>query len=155
MIYISRPAHKHYALRSVSNETYIKFVNGYSLAKKIGIRSVWSFILGSGLYEVCMEFAKGEVRKYGRRKFGSAILGCLTWIGTPIVPLITNSTKVIRIANATHTTIAFIAESAEDISNATWLPLDLLLTGQVIPIGKAGRFNLMGGDFSILNDLID
>jgi hypothetical protein len=151
MIAISRPLHKKYALHSISDQSYIKFVNGYSLAKKIGIRGVWIYISGSGVYSLCVEAVKGEVVKHGRRKLGAAIVSCLTWAGSPIIPLITNSTKIVKAANATHTIIAFVAESCEDCTNVMWLPLDLALVGQPIGMGNAGRFNLMNGDDSLFN----
>jgi hypothetical protein len=151
MILISRPIHKRYALHSISDESYITFVNGYSLAKKTGIRSVWLFVSGSGVYGLCQEVLKKEVQRWGRRKLGSGVVASLCWIGTPIVPLITNSSKIIRIANVTHTAIAFVAETCEDCTNLAWLPIDLALTGQPISVGESGRFNLMGGDDSLFN----
>lgn len=152
---IARPIHKRYALSSVDNDTYIKFVNGYSLAKKVGIRGVWIYISGSGVSELCKEAFKGFVRKWGRKKLASGIIGCFCYLGTPLVPLITNSTKVVQIANATHTCIAFIIETCEDITGLGWLPLDMALVGQPIPMGDAGRYNLMGGDSSTISDLLD
>lgn len=149
MIAISRPPHNKYALHSCSNETYIAFVNGYSRAKKYGVRSIWAFIFGSGVYNLCIEALKGEVVLYGRRKLGSAIVSCFTYLSCPIVPLITNSTKLIRLANITHTAIAFGAETFEDCTNLAYLPLDLVLVGQPVPSGSAGRFNLMCGDYSL------
>lgn len=149
MFTISRPLHRRYALHSVSDDIYLKFVNGYSISKKFGVKSVWTFICGSGVYRLCIEAIKGEVRKYGRRKLASGVMAGLVWLGCPIMPLITNSSKLIKIANATHTSIAFIAETFEDCTNAMWLPLDLILVGQSIPIGEAGRYNLMCGDESL------
>lgn len=148
---LSRPLHKKYALKSVSNETYLSFVNGYSIAKKLGVRGVWTFICGSGVYQLCYEALKGEIRRYGRRKLAAGIISCFTWAATPIIPLLSNSTRIIRAANVTHTVIAFVAESCEDCTNLMWLPLDLLLVGQPIPIGEAGRFNIMGGDETLFH----
>jgi hypothetical protein len=139
----------------VSDDTYIKFVNGYSISKKVGVKGVWIFICGSGVCGLCIEAVKGEVRNYGRRKLGTGILAGLAWIAGPVVPLITNSTKIIKFVNATHTSIAFIAETCEDCTNAMWIPLDLILTGQLIPAGEAGRYNLMSGDESLFNFLCD
>lgn len=155
MFTISRPPHRSYALHSVSDATYIKFVNGYSISKTVGVKGVWIFICGSGVYGLCVEAIKGEVRKYGRRKLATGIMSGLIWLGTPVVPLITNSTKIIKIANATHTAITFIAEACEDCTNAMWLPLDLILTGQLVPIGEAGRYNLMSGDESLFKIFCD
>jgi hypothetical protein len=67
----------------------------------------------------------------------------LAWTGTLLVPFLTNSTKIVRIANVTHTTIAFVYETLENTTNLGWLPLDLMLVGQPIQMKCAGRFNLM------------
>lgn len=155
MITLSRPLHRKYALRSVDDETYIKFVNGYSLAKKLGVRGVWIYISGSGVSELCIEALKGSVRQWGRQRIATSICASATWIATPVVPLITNSTKIIRIANVTHTCIAAVAEFSEDCTSLAWLPLDMLICGQPIPMGKAGRFNLMNGDSTVFEGLFD
>lgn len=153
MISIARPTHNKYALHSLNNETYIKFVNGYSTAKKLGVKGVWLYISGSGVKDLCTEALRGHVRKWGRRKLGTAIIGAGTYIITPVVPFVTNSTKIIKAANMTHTAITYIAETCEDCTNLAWLPLDLLLCGQAIPIGEAGRYNLMEGDWSLFDNI--
>jgi hypothetical protein len=145
MIAISRPLHRKYALSSVSDVTYIKFVNGYSVAKKVGVRGVWVFVSGSGVAGLCKDALKHEARRWGYRKLATGVCSCLTWAGAPLIPLITNSTKVIKIANMTHTCISFVAETCEDCTNLAWLPLDMALVGQPIAMGLSGRFNLMGG----------
>lgn len=146
MISISRPIHKNYALCSIDDSAYIKFLNGYSTAKKVGVKGVWLYLSGEGYYNLVKEVACGTLKNYGKKKLASSIIAFATWSATPLVPLITNSTKIIKVANATHTAIAFVAETFEDCTNLAWLPLDLALVGQPIPIGPARRYNLMGGD---------
>jgi len=141
MIAISRPLHKKYALHSVSDPTYISFVNGYTTAKQFGVKGVWIYISGSGLADICFSALKNESKKYGKRKIAAGMVSLLTWMGTPLVPLITNSTKIIKIANATHTCITFIAETCEDCTNLAWLPFDMILVGQPVPMGNSGRYN--------------
>lgn len=146
MITISRPAHKRYALASLDDASYAKFVNGYALAKKCGVRGVWLYISGSGYIDLCKEILKGSVRRWGRRKLATGFLSFAAWSAAPLVPLITNSTKIIKLANATHTCVAFVGECIDDCTGAAWLPLDIAICGQPIPMGEAGRFNVMGGD---------
>lgn len=156
MVSISKPKHKRYALQALDDGAYIKFVNGYSIAKKFGVKSVWIYISSSGVYELCKEVFKGEIRKYGRKKLGVGIVSFLGWVGSPVIPLITNSTKIIKLTNSTHTIITFFVETCEDCTNLAWLPLDVALTGQPIPIGEAGRYNLMRGNeflFDFFNDI--
>jgi hypothetical protein len=146
MITLSRPLHRKYALGSVSDETYINFLNGYSIAKKGSVKGVWIYISGSGVAGLCKAALKQEAKRWGYRKIATGALSCLTWAGTPLIPLITNSTKIIRLANMSHTTIAFFAETCEDCTGLAWLPIDLILCGQPVPMGDAGRYNLMGGN---------
>lgn len=67
-----------------------------------------------------------------------------TYFATPAVSFITNSTKLVRGAKIAHTTIACAAEYIEDSANLAYLPFDIILFGQPVPIGKEGRFNVFG-----------
>jgi hypothetical protein len=40
--------------------------------------------------------------------------------------------------------VSYVAEAGEDMSNLSFLPVDMLIFGQPIPIDKKGRFDLLG-----------
>jgi len=101
--------------------------------------------------DVVIEISKGVVRKWGRKKIGILIVSCCTYIATPAVAFITNSTKLIKGAKTAHTAIACTAESIEDSANLAYLPFDIILFGQPIPIGEDGRFNVFGNDLDPFN----
>jgi hypothetical protein len=53
-------------------------------------------------------------------------------------------------AKRVHSAISYCAECAEDFSNLAFLPIDLALFGQPIPIGDNNRFILFGNDTDFL-----
>lgn len=155
MAIIFRPPHRRYALHSVNDDTYLKFVNGYSMAKKFGVKGVLVLVSGSGVKDIVFEALKGEVKSYGKRRIATGIIAALTWAGCPIVPIMTKAKYIVLIANTTHTFISSVAECFEDCTNLAWLPLDIALCGQPIPIGISHRYNFMHGDSSLFDKIGD
>ena len=52
---ISKPKNTRYVLHNVNNDTYVKYAMGYSNAKKYGIRAIYSYLTGIGLWGFNME----------------------------------------------------------------------------------------------------
>ena len=52
------------------------------------------------------------------------------------ITIITNSTKIVKVSKRVHTTVSYLAEAGEDMSNVSFFPLDMLIFGQPIPIDK-------------------
>ena len=85
----------------------------------------------------------GQLVFYGRRKFGMVILSGFTWLGGPFVPMVTNATQILNITKKVHTGISFAMECFEYSNNLMLMPVDFMLFGQVIPVGREGRFDLI------------
>lgn len=66
------------------------------------------------------------------------------YVCTPAVVVFTNAIRVIGWARRAHTVSAYVFECMEDTTNLAFLPMDLVLFGQPIPLGDENRFNLLG-----------
>lgn len=141
---MKKPTHnKRFVFHYLDESTYQKFAYGYSIGKKSGIRGISSWAAAMGVWQIVKESIGGQLIFYARRKFGIIVISGLTWVGGPFIPMITNATKIVNLTKKVHTLVAFGFECVEDSNNLMFLPLDLALFGQLIPVGKEGRFNLM------------
>lgn len=140
---VSIPTHKRYLLKDCDNWTYYSVATKYSNAKKYGFRAAVAVVTGSGIKDITVEVIKDSVKMCGRQKIGSFIVGTCTYIASPALALVTNFTKIVKTAKTAHACVAYIAEILEDTSNFVWLPLDLAIFGQPVPMSKDGKFNLM------------
>ena len=52
-----------------------------------------------------------------------------------------------------YTAIGYIMEATEDASQVPFLPIDLVLFGQLIPINKEGRFSSWSNVTNLISDL--
>lgn len=55
----------------------------------------------------------------------------------------TNPTQIVNGAKRVHGIAAWCFECAEDSTNLAFLPMDMAIFGQPIPIGAGDRFNLL------------
>ena len=150
-MHLSKPNHNKYLFRNCSPDEYCKLAESYLKAKKYGIRGIYGWYSGSSALGIAKEVAKGTVVSWGRRKVGSVIIVSVTWLTGPVVPMITNSTKALKIARNVHTCGAFVFECVKDSSNLTFFPFDLAFFGQPIPVGQTNRFNILGNFTDFLN----
>lgn len=148
---ISKPPHNRYALNCLDNATYVQYANGYSFCKHWGVRGVYTFLGGTGLWGVAKEVAKGTVVQYGKRRLATVVIGGAIYICAPAVAVITNATRVVKSCKVVYTSIGYIMEALEDASHIPFLPLDLAIFGQPVPANKEGRFS----SWSNLTDIID
>ena len=146
-----KPPHKRYLLHNFDSERYCKYACRYSQSKKYGVRGVYLFLTGTGLYGVILELGKGKVVQYGKRRLASVVVWCAGYVCAPAIAVITNATKIVKTVKTTHTTLSYIGEAAEDLSNVSFLPLDILIFGQPIPVGEPGRLNIL----SNMTDIFD
>ena len=142
VVLIVKPKHCRYALHKVNNETYVKYAIGYSNAKKYGIRGIYSYLTGIGLWGVAREVIRGNVVQYGKRRLATAVIGAATWMCAPAVAVLTNSTKVLNITKRVYMLVCWTGEAIEDSSNVSFLLLDMAIFGQAIPIGDPNRFDI-------------
>ena len=140
---VYKPPHNKYLLKNVDESTYIRYYLGYSNAKKAGFRSAVTFLSGQGICTIAWELSKGQIICYGKRKLGYAIVGGISWVAGPLLPIITNSTKALKIARVAHRTAAQAMEISENSCCAFLFAVDLTVFGQGVPVGEPGRFNIM------------
>ena len=148
---ITKPPHNRYVLNCLDNATYVKYVNVYSGCKRWGVRGIYTFLGGTGLWGIAKEVAQGSVVQYGKRRLATTVIGGATYICAPAVAVITNATRVVKSCKIVYTSIGYVIEAAEDASHVPFLPLDLVLFGQPVPANKDGRFS----SWSNITDIID
>jgi len=148
---IIKPPHNRYALSCLDNTTYVKYANVYSGCKRWGVRGIYAFLGGTGLWGIAKEVAQGSVVQYGKRRLATIVIGGATYICAPAVAVITNATRVVKSCKIVYTSIGYVMEAAEDASHVPFLPLDLVLFGQPVPANKEGRFS----SWSNITDIID
>ena len=140
---IIKPNHKKFILRNLDDGQYSRYAKSYSRSKRYGMRGIYCFLTGTELYEVVKETLKGTVVQYGKRRLAGVVVSFSAYICTPAVAVITNSTKVVKVCKRIHTAVSYVGEAGEDMSNLSFLPVDMLVFGQPIPIDKKGRFDLL------------
>lgn len=148
---VIKPPHNRYVLSCLDKDTYKKYADVYSSCKRWGVRGIYTFLGGTGLFGVIKEVAKGTIVQYGKRRLAIVVVGASAYICAPAIAVITNATRVVKTCKVVYTTIGYVAEATEDASHVPFLPLDLLLFGQLIPANKEGRFS----SWSNITDIID
>lgn len=148
---ITKPPHTKYTLSCLDNETYVNYAHAYSGCKRWGVRGIYAFLGGTGLWGVAKDFAKGTVVQYGKRRLATFVIGGATYVCAPAVAVITNATRVVKTCKVVYTGIGYAMELLEDASHVPFLPLDLILFGQLIPANTDGRFS----SWSNITDIID
>lgn len=146
-----KPTHPRFALRDVTPTQYKIYAKGYSRAKGGGLHCIYAYLTGIELVGVITDFSKGIVINYGKRKLAAVCLAGCGYVFATAMVMVTNASKIVKISKNIHSTAAFLFECIEDSSNLTFLPLDLAIFGQPIPIGAPNRFNL----FSNHTDFLD
>lgn len=146
-----KPNHNRYALHGLPNSTYVKYAQAYSSCKCYGVRGIYAFLSGSGLWGVAKEVAQGNLVQYGKRRLATIVVGGAAYLSAPAVAVITNATKVVKCCKVIFVTVGYVIEAVEDASHVTFLPLDLVLFGQPIPANKKGRFS----SWANLTDVVD
>lgn len=148
---VVKPPHDRFVFKGLDDSTYSKYCTRYSQCKRYGYRGIVAWATGAGVKNLVIEIGKGTVRKWGRNKLGIIIIFCCAYVATPALSLITNSTKMLNYAKTAHTVISSTVEYIEDSANLAYLPFDMILFGQPIPIGEEGRLNLFGNDLDPFN----
>ena len=101
---------------------------------------------GAGILGIATDVGKDIIVDYGKRKFAAVCINADAYILSPAVVVFTNASKIVTISQSLHSSAAFCFECVEDLINLAFLPIDLALFGQPIPIGASNRFNLFGND---------
>lgn len=135
-------SHNRFAFRNLNSTQYNTYVQQYSKAKAGGIRCVYCWMSGTGVMGIITDVGKGIVIDYGKRKLAAVCINAGAYVFTPAVVVFTNATKIVNISKSIHSMAAFFFEYVEDSTNLAFLPLDMTLFGQPIPIGASNRFNL-------------
>jgi hypothetical protein len=150
---ITKPPHNRYALHCLDECTYTKYANVYSGCKRWGVRGIYTFLGGTGLWGIVREAAKRTVVQYGKRRMAAVVIGGGTYICAPAVAVITNATRVVKTCKVVYTGVGYVMEAFEDASHVPFLPLDILLFGQLIPANHDGRFSSWSNITDLINNL--
>lgn len=147
----AKPSHKKYALRNLNETQYKVYAHQYSRAKAGGIRGIYLWSSGAGVFGIVQDVGKGIVIDYGKRKLAAVCINTGAWLISTAVIVFTNASKIVNFTKSVHSVAAFCFECVEDSTNLAFLPFDLALFGQPIPIGVANRFNLLSDNADFLD----
>lgn len=150
---IVKPPHSRYALRCLDDDCYGKYALVYSGCKRWGVRGIYAFLGGTGLWGIVQDIGKGTVVQYGKRRLATVVIAGALYICAPAVAVITNATAVVKTCKCVYTGVGYVMEAFEDASQVPFLPLDLVLFGQPIPANQDGRFNSWSNITDIINNL--
>jgi hypothetical protein len=134
---------KKYAFVNVDESLYSKLAISYSVAKSKGIKGIYLWSSGVGVYGIVHDVLKGSIIQYGKRKVAALVINGAVYICSPAVLVFTNATKIILWTKRAHMASAYIFECLEDTTNLAFFPLDMILFGQPIPVGSENRYNLL------------
>ena len=131
-----------------------KLKEKYRTGKKYGIKAAWGVVTGAGLLEVGKDVIKGEVINRGKNRIGSLIiLGC-SHVGIGAVPLVTNSTKILKYAKKAHSVTTCIYRCAHDASEVPLVALDFLVFGEYVPsCDEKNGYQLFNVSSDVLSNL--
>jgi len=138
-----RPMHNRFIFRELNNTDYRHYALQYSRAKSGGIRGIYLYLSGAGIQSLVIDIGKGFIINSGKRKLGIVVLCAISYVTGPTLMVFTNATKVVKIAKNVHVIASYCWETSEDLSNISFLPIDMILFGQPIPLGATNRFNLL------------
>lgn len=150
---VSKPPHNRYILSCLDNCTYLRYAEVYSGCKRWGVRGIYAFLGGTGLFGIAQEALKGTIVQYGKRRIATVVIGGASYICAPAVALLTNATKVVKSCKVVYTTIGYVAEALEDASHVPFLPIDLVVFGQPVPANTEGRFSSWSNITDLINTL--
>jgi hypothetical protein len=145
-----RPPHKKYLLHGLNDDAYFKYAKVYGISKKVGVRGIYAFLTGTGLWSLVKESLKGAVIYEGKKRLSMAIISSAFYVSAPCVLLITNATKVVKLCKITYTGIGYVGEVLEDSSHIPFLLVDFLVFGQPIKALEDRRYS----KWSNITDLI-
>ena len=148
-----KPPHNAYALNCLDSNVYEKYANVYSGCKRWGVRGIYMFLGGTGLWGVVKEITQGTLVQYGKRRIAGFVIGSASYICSPAVAVVTNASKVIKSCKVVYVGLGYVIEAFEDASHVPFLPLDLLLFGQPVPANKDGRFSSWDNITDLVNGL--
>jgi hypothetical protein len=105
----------------------------------------------TGVRGVVTDVGKAIVIDYAKRKFAAVCINAGAYIFSPAVVVFTNGSKFVNISKSIHSNASFCFECVEDSTNLAFLPLDIGLFGQPIPVGAPNRFNLFSNHTHFLD----
>jgi len=149
---IVKPTCKRYVFHYLNNTQYTNYAQGYSLGKRNGARGIYLWATGMGVWGIVREAATDGVKRYGKKKFATFCLSAGGWALGPVVTLITNSSQIINVTTRLHFIVSFGTGCIEDGGNLLFLPFDMILFGQPIPVGDPDRFNIITNFTNFLSD---
>ena len=140
---------------NMSPERREKLKEYYRVSKKYGIRASFAAVTGSGLFGLVKEVAKDGVKRHGKRYLGGILatsgLSCISGG----IPLITNSTKIVKYSKNCHSVCAAAWRAAHSSSDLPFIALDFLIFGEFISSCGECDYDLYNNTTNFINEFID
>ena len=119
-----------------------KLRSHYRFLKKNGIKAGFGLYTGVGASKILWDASKGELITYGKRKIAAAIALASASAFSGSVVMLTNVTKVAKIANATHKTCAAAYRVAHNVAEFPIVLCDYALFGEYVSTCDENDYNL-------------
>ncbi len=101
---VVKPPYNRYILSCLDEDTYTKYADVYSGCKRWGVRGIYTFLGGTGLFGVVKEVSKGTILQYGKGRLATVVIGGAAYVCAPAVAIITNATSVVKSCKVRYVT---------------------------------------------------
>ena len=148
------PAQWH-VFRNVEYEKRQIYKKRWIIMKKTGKVSGALTSGGIGLWGIAKEIAQGEVIRHGKRAAGGVIITVATYICPFGVGLVTNSTKILKVAKGVHSFAAATIRCCENVADMPYVVVDIILFGELCPTCESNSYNLMSNSSDTFINFLD
>ena len=132
--------------KRLSPERRNRLKERYRKVKKYGIRAGFAGVTGAGVVSLAKDLAKDQVFFHGKRYLGSIFISCgLTSISLG-VPLVTNSTKVLKYGKACHSVCAAGWRASHNIAELPLIVCDFAIFGEYVPSCGEADYDVFSPD---------
>jgi hypothetical protein len=139
----------------LSPESRTKLKQYYRSSKKYGIRAMFGFVGGTGIYSILQEVAKEGIRCHGKRYIGIILINSgLTFISCGI-PLMTNTTKVLKYSKACHSICAATWRASHNVAELPLILCDYVIFGEYLPSCGEADYDIFSDTTDILSPFSD
>lgn len=138
-----------------SFETRERWKGRYRYAKKYGIRTMFAGVTGTGLVTLAKEAATDGVKRHAKRYIGSILVDVgLTCISGGL-PLLTNTTKVVKYSKACHSVCAASWRATHNIAELPMIVVDYAVFGEYVPSCGEADYDIYSNTTDIVSGFTD
>ena len=119
--------------RNLPEETRKRWKERYRYAKKYGLRGGFGLLTGTGFYTLVKEAATDGIKCHSKRYLGLILMNIGLTCVTTSIPLLTNTTKIIKYSRAVHSVCAAAWRAAHNTAELSFIICDFAIFGEHVP----------------------